>query len=122
VLLRLSYLALTGMVTLLRLLPMSSTDKDIEILVLRHQLAVLKRRVDKPRFTPPGRAFLSALLHRLPRPTLRSLHLNHPGFGRDSLLGSVSGRRTRPWSRPGWGTHHRHCQTSNCDFWESLLH
>jgi hypothetical protein len=30
VLLRLSYLALTGMVTLLRLLPMSNTDKDIE--------------------------------------------------------------------------------------------
>ena len=29
VLLRLSYLALTGMVTLLRLLPMSSTDKDV---------------------------------------------------------------------------------------------
>lgn len=59
-LLRLSYLALTGMVTLLRLLPMSNTDKDIEILVLRHQLAVLQRRIDKPgsphrtgRFSPP---------------------------------------------------------------------
>ena len=75
VLLRLSYLARTGMVTLLRLLPMSNTDKDIEILVLRHQLAVLQRRVDKPRFAPPDRAFLSALLHRLPPPTLRSLQL-----------------------------------------------
>jgi hypothetical protein len=51
VLLRLSYLALTGMVTLLRLVPMSNADKDIEILVLRHQLAVLRRRVDKPRLT-----------------------------------------------------------------------
>jgi hypothetical protein len=39
VLLRLSYLALTGMVTLLRLLAMSDADKDVEILVLRHQLA-----------------------------------------------------------------------------------
>jgi hypothetical protein len=39
--LRLSYLALTGMVTLLRLLPMSNADKDIEILALRYQLAVL---------------------------------------------------------------------------------
>ena len=73
--LRLSYLVLPGMVTLLQLLPMSSTDKNIEILALRHQLTVLQRRVDKPRFTPPDRAFLSALLHRLPRPTLRSLHL-----------------------------------------------
>jgi putative transposase len=75
VLLRLSYLALTGMVTLLRLLPMSNTDKDIEILVLRHQLAVLQRRVDKPRLTPPDRAFLAAPLHIIPRPTLRRLHL-----------------------------------------------
>ena len=74
-LLRLSYLVLTSMVTLLRLLPMSSTDKNIEILTLRHQLTVLQRQIDKPRFTPPDRAFLSALLHRLPRPTLRSLHL-----------------------------------------------
>jgi putative transposase len=75
VLLRLSYLALTGMVTLLRLLPMSNTDKDIEILALRHQLAVLQRRVDKPRLTPSDRAFLAALLHTIPRPTRRQLHL-----------------------------------------------
>jgi hypothetical protein len=76
VLLRLSYLAVTGMVTLLRLLPMSNADKDIEILALRHQLAVLQhRRVDKPRLTPPDRAFLAALLHKIPRPTLRQLHL-----------------------------------------------
>jgi putative transposase len=52
VLLRLAYLALTSVVTFLRLLPMSSTDKDTEILALRHQLAVLQRRVHKPRFTP----------------------------------------------------------------------
>jgi hypothetical protein len=57
VLLRLSYLALTGMVTLLRLLPMSNTGKDIEILALRHQLAVLQRRVDKPRLTRPTGRF-----------------------------------------------------------------
>jgi putative transposase len=75
VLLRLSYLALTGMVTFLRLLPMSNIDKDIEILALHHQLAILQRQVSKPRFTPPDRAFLAALLHRIRRPTLRQLHL-----------------------------------------------
>jgi hypothetical protein len=36
------------MVTFLRLVPMSRVDKDIEILALRHQLAVLQRHVDKP--------------------------------------------------------------------------
>jgi hypothetical protein len=38
VLLRLAYVAATHALTLLRLLPMSDRDKDIEILALRHQL------------------------------------------------------------------------------------
>jgi putative transposase len=75
VLLRLSYLALTGMIRFLRLLAMSNADKNIEILTLRHQLAVLQRQVDKPRLTPPDRAFLAALLHTIPRPTLRQFRL-----------------------------------------------
>jgi transposase len=75
VLLRLPYLALTSMFTLVRLLPMSDLDKDVEILTLRHQLTVLQRQIDKPRLTPPDRALLAALLHRLPKPTLRQLHL-----------------------------------------------
>jgi len=45
------------------------------ILALRHQLAVLQRQIDKPQLTPPDRAFLAALLHKVPRPTLRQLHL-----------------------------------------------
>jgi putative transposase len=73
--LRLPYLALTSVFTLIRLLPMSDSDKNVEILALRHQLAILQRQIDKPRLTPPDRAFLAALLHRLPRPTLRQLHL-----------------------------------------------
>jgi putative transposase len=76
VLLRLPYLALASVFALIRLLPsMSDTNKDIEILALRHQPAVLQRQIDKPRLTPPDRAFLAALLHRLPRPMLRQLHL-----------------------------------------------
>jgi hypothetical protein len=54
VLLRLPYLALTSVFAFIRLLPMSDTDKDIEILTLRHQLAILQRQIDKPRLTPVG--------------------------------------------------------------------
>jgi putative transposase len=75
VLLRLPYLALTSAFTLIRLLPMSDVDKNVEILMLRHQLAILQRQIDKPRLIPPDRALLAALIHRLPRPTLRQLHL-----------------------------------------------
>jgi hypothetical protein len=67
--------AITGMLAFLRPLPTSTPDKDIEILVLRHQLNILRRQVNKPRLTPPGRAFLAALLHRTPRLTLRTFHL-----------------------------------------------
>ncbi|MGY0064030.1 hypothetical protein ACWY4P_47575 [Streptomyces sp. LZ34] len=72
---RLLYLTLTNAFTLLRLLPMSDTDKNVETLTLHHQLAVLQRQVAKPRLTPPDRTFPAALLHRLPRTTLPRLHL-----------------------------------------------
>jgi putative transposase len=57
VLLRLPYLALTGVFTTMRLLPVSDIDKDIEILALHHQLAILQRQTGKPRLTPADRAF-----------------------------------------------------------------
>ena len=74
---RLAYLGVTNAFALLRLLPMSSQDKDAEILALRHQLLVLQRQLgpDRARFTPADRALLAALLHRLPRHVLRRLHL-----------------------------------------------
>jgi putative transposase len=59
----------------IRLLPMSDTDKNIEILTLRHQLAILQRQTSKPHLTRADRALLAALLHRLPRHRLRQLHL-----------------------------------------------
>jgi hypothetical protein len=76
-LLRLAYLGITSAFTLLRLLPGGDRDKDIEILSLRHQLAVLQRQLDgqRVRFEPVDRAWLAALLRPLPRPTLRRLRL-----------------------------------------------
>jgi putative transposase len=73
--LRLPYLTLTSVFALIRLLRTNSTDKDTEIVVLRHQLAILQRHITKPRLTPPDRAYLAALLHHIPRPTLRTFHL-----------------------------------------------
>ena len=76
-LLRLAYLSMTNAFALLRLLPTSDRDKDMEILVLRHQITILERQLGKtrPRFSPTDRALLAALLHRIPTATLRRLRL-----------------------------------------------
>ncbi len=74
-LLRLAYLALTNMLTLMRLLHMGEQEKDIEILALGHQLIVLQRQVGKPAFTQTDRMVLAGLLHCLPAEKLRQLLL-----------------------------------------------
>lgn len=76
-LLRLAYLGVTNAFAMLRLLPMSDRDKDAEILALRHQIMVLERQLGtaKVRFDASDRAFVAALLHRLPRHVLRRLRL-----------------------------------------------
>jgi putative transposase len=76
-LLRLAYLGITNAFALLRLLPGSDRDKDAEILALRHELAVLHRQLgeQRVRLEPADRAWLAALLHQLPRPSLHRLRL-----------------------------------------------
>ena len=101
-LLRLVYLGITNAFALLRLLPGGDRDKDIEILSLRHQLAVLQRQLDgrRVRFEPVDRAWLAALLHPLPRPTLRGLRLL---VRPDTILRwhrDLIARRHAPTSRP----------------------
>jgi putative transposase len=106
VLLRLVYLAVTNVFALLRLLPVSDWDKDAEMLALRHQVTVLQRQLgtNRPRFSPTDRAFLAALLHRLPRDVLgRFRLLVRPDTGlrwhRDLLARRHAARSRR--GRPG---------------------
>lgn len=76
-LLRLACLGITNAFALLRLLPGSDRDKDTEILVLRHQLAVLQRQLGgkRIRFEPADRAWLAVLLSTLSRSALQNLRL-----------------------------------------------
>jgi putative transposase len=85
---------------------MSDRDKEVEILVLRHQVMVLQRQLGatRPRFNAGDRAFLAALLHRLPRDVLgRFRLLVRPEtvlrWHRD-LLARRHAARSRP-GRPG---------------------
>jgi hypothetical protein len=83
---RLAYLAVTNTLSFVRLLPMSDREKEIEIMVLRHQLAVSQRQSTKPAFTLADRFLLASLLHHLPMDKLRQLQLLvRPDTGRSSL-------------------------------------
>jgi hypothetical protein len=64
--LRFAYLALLRMIGWMALLAGSDPAKDAEILVLRHQIAVLQRHVKTPRPSWADRAILSALAQLIP--------------------------------------------------------
>jgi putative transposase len=67
VLSKFAYLTLCRSIQLLVLLARGDAAKDLEILVLRHQLAVLRRQTKQPRLDPADRAVLAAISRALSR-------------------------------------------------------
>jgi len=76
--LRLLYLIFVRLCSWLVLLGRSSASKDVEVLVLRHEVAVLRRGNPRPRLDWADRAVLAALIRLLPQ-TLRAHRLVTPG-------------------------------------------
>jgi putative transposase len=75
---RLLYLIFARTCSRLILLSRSTASKDAELLVLRHEIAILRRARPRPRLDWADRAVLAALIRVLP-PRLRMHRLVTPG-------------------------------------------
>ena len=80
---------------LARLAVRSGRSKDLEIIVLRHQLGVLHRRNNRPQLADEDRALLGAVAAALPRPQ-RAGWLVTP----ETLLRWHRRRTARHWTQP----------------------
>jgi transposase InsO family protein len=67
VIVSLVYLMARRLIELLVLRARTDASKDVELLVLRHEVSVLRRQVTRPRPRPADRAVLAALSAALPR-------------------------------------------------------
>jgi len=72
VLISLAYLILRRVLELVVLRFRSNTFKELEIVVLRHELAILRRRTCRPTLTTSDRMFLAAASRLVPRAMWRS--------------------------------------------------
>jgi hypothetical protein len=75
--LRLVYLVFQQVLGLVLLMSRTSSTKDVELLILRHEVAVLRRTNPRPRLDWADRAVLAALIRRLPQ-ALRGHRLATP--------------------------------------------
>ena len=63
----LAYVVVRRLLELAVLLARGERSKELEILVLRHELSLLRRRVKRPALEPHDRVLLAALSQLLPR-------------------------------------------------------
>ena len=94
------YLALCRLVQLVVLLCRSERSKELEILVLRHELAILRRQPRRARLRPVDRAILAALARALPQSAWTSLSVSPATLLRWHRQ-LVRRRWTYPHRRPG---------------------
>jgi putative transposase len=69
------YLVVRNLFALVWLLGRPRRSKELEILVLRHELAILRRQALRPRLTRADRALLAVLSRSLPRPAWAAFSL-----------------------------------------------
>jgi putative transposase len=79
----------------------SEREKEIEILLLRHQLRVLERQVARPQLTQADRALLAAFSRVLPRRAWKRSFLVTPATVLRWHRELVARRWTYPHRRPG---------------------
>jgi transposase InsO family protein len=96
--LRLVYLIFERLLDWLMLLGRSSSSKDVELLVLRHEVAVLRRTNPRPRLDWADRALFAALIRRLPT-SLRGHRLITPA----TILRWHRRLVTKKWTYPNRG-------------------
>jgi putative transposase len=94
------YVVVCRLLEFVVLLGRGDRAKELEILVLRHELSILRRQVSRPRFEPQDRLLLAALSRVLPRRSWAAFSVRP-----ETLLAwhrrLIARRWTYPHRRPG---------------------